>query len=168
MLPPSVEGITVLPLPKYHPSPLAPLPPWKPPQQDTNAVGSPDTIDLTSDEDDGEDHAEGEDTDEAFPDFHEALAYGGDPNAAMGAQFPALAFYTSENQFVGRVTADDLRERNAASNQDTGILDHVIGGTTAVVSGVFGTALGVVKWGFGHADKVRICASCDLLFRIAF
>lgn len=157
MLTPSVEGITVLPLPKYHPSPLAPLPPWKPPRQDQNVPGSiAHAIDLASDEDDNNEHPQDEEVEieNVIPDLQEALVYGGDPNAAMGEQFPALAFYTSENQFVGRVSMDNPHERSASSSRDAGLLDHVIGGTAAVVGGVFGTALGVVKWGFGHGKKV--------------
>ena len=49
---------------------------------------------------------------------------------------------------------DNPHERSASSSRDAGLLDHVIGGTAAVVGGVFGTALGVVKWGFGHGKKV--------------
>lgn len=160
MLPPTVESVTVFPLPKYHPSPLAPLPPWKPPRQDKNATVSPDIIDLTSD-DGGEDPQEGdeeeeEEMDDLVPECHEALVYGGDPNTGVGEQFPALAFYTSENQLVGRISTEAVRrQQNVSSDQDAALLDHVIGGTTALVSGVFGSALGVVKWGFGHGDKVR-------------
>lgn len=161
-LPPSVEGITVLPLPKYHPSPLAALPPWKQPRHEKDAIAdSPDGTALTSDDGDED---EDEDEPDVVPEFHEALAYGGDPNSGVGEQFPALAFYTSENQFVGRITDEDLRGRNASSNDDAALLDHVIGGTTALVSGVFGSALGVVKWGLGHGDnKVCLLLFCALV-----
>ena len=161
MLPPAVEGITVLPLPKCHPSPLAPLPPWKPPRQDTNATDTPDIIDLTSDDGREDTQEEGEELDETVPEFHEALVYGGDPNAGVGEQFPALTFYTSENQFVGRVTTEAFRGRNASSDRDVALLGHVIGGTTALVSGVFGSALGVVKWGLGQGDKVGLCLTLE-------
>jgi len=173
-LPPSVEGITVLPLPKYHPSPLAPLPPWKPPRQDKSALDSPGGVDLTSDDGDEDPHEDEEEMDDAVPEFHEALTYGGDPNTGMGEQFPALAFYTSENQFVGQVTAEELRRRSTSPDQDVPLLNHVIGGTTALVSGVFGTAFGVVKWGLGQGDKVCslmlviYCAAICVLTRASY
>lgn len=167
MLPLSAEGVTVLPLPKYHSSLLAPLPPWKPPRRDRNGPGSiARTIELTSDEDDDHEQPQDEEAEieDILTDIQEALVYGGDPNAAMGEQFPALAFYTSENQFVGRVSLDDLRERSVSSDEDASLLDHVIGGTAAVVGGVFGTALGVVKWGFGQGEKVRDDNICSLVY----
>lgn len=162
MLPPTTNGVTVLPLPKYHPSPLAPLPPWKPPSHEDDTMDSPDGATMTSDDGDGDDpHDEDEDEiEDSVPEFLEAIAYGGEPTAGTGEQFPALVFYTSEKQFVGRIASgDDLRVREATSNDDAALLDHVIGGTTALVSGVVGSAIGVVKWGFGHGDskKVRAC-----------
>jgi hypothetical protein len=172
LLPPSVEGITVVPLPKYHPSPLAPLPPWKPPRQGNDEMGSPAS--TAAESDDEQDPHNDEEMEDVVPEFHEALVYGGDPSTGVGEQFPSLAFYTSENQFVGRVTGENLRGvRNASLEQDAALLDHVIGGTTALVSGVFGSALGVVKWGLGQGDKVRICIciNCILFlpfFRIVF
>ena len=156
LLPPSVEGITVVPLPKHHPSPLAPLPPWKPHRYENDAMDSPTSTPFASDDDEGL-HEDEEEIVDIVPEFHEALVYGGDPKTGTSEQFPALAFYTSENQFVGRVTGEDLRGRSTSSDQDAALLDHVIGGATALVSGVFGPALGVVKWSLGKGDKVCIC-----------
>lgn len=152
-LPPSVEGITVIPLPKYHPSPLAPLPPWKPPRHDENDMESPASTSMHSDD---EDHQDDEEPEDAVPDFHEALVFAGDSGTGADEQFPALSFYTSEDQFVGRIAGDDHEGRILSSNHDGGFLGHVVGGTATLVSGVFGTAFGVVKWGLGRQSE-KVC-----------
>lgn len=152
LLPPSCEGMTVVPLPKYHPSPLAPLPPWKPPpRHDDDEMGSPASTAMLSDD---EDHQEDEEEDDVVPNFHEALVYVGD--GGTGEQFPALSFYTSEDQFIGRITGEDHEGRNSSSNPGGGLLGNVIGGTTSLVSGVFGAAFGVVQWGLGHHSE-KVC-----------
>jgi hypothetical protein len=121
------ESMTVLPLPKYHPSPLAPL--------------AHDGLDMSEEEE--------EEKKEAIMEFQEALAFGGSGSPTGGDDFlPAIAFFTSENQFAGRIAGNDL-ENYKRSNHDGDLVGNVVGGTVAVVGGVLGAAFGAVKWSLG-------------------
>jgi hypothetical protein len=95
---------TVIPVPKYHPSPLAPFPAWKMPEFD----------ELTGIHiDPAAEQAERELT-ENF----EAVVY---CTGAMAESFPTLAFYTSEDQFEGRLEQpdDDAEDEGVRSPVDS-------------------------------------------------
>jgi hypothetical protein len=134
MLPPNSLGtdLIVMALPKHHPSPLAPLAPWKP--EDFDII---EPVSLSS-----------EDEDDSVPEFHEALSYGGGTATGLGDFSPSLSFYTSEDQFLGRITGDAEDGKKLPSHDESILFDNAIGATTAIVGGVFGAAMGVVKWGF--------------------
>ena len=108
-LPPLVDTkATVIPLPKYHPSPLAPFPAWKRPEFD----------------DDHEDrHISEPEQQDSLPDIYEAVVYW---TGAMAESFPTLAFYTSEDQFEGRIQGDPV-EKNK-SDDGGNVIDAVLGG----------------------------------------
>ena len=86
-LPPIVDTeVSMIPLPKYHPSPLAPFPAWKRPEFDHPT-------------------ADDEKVDEYQDEVYEAAVY---CNGAMADVFPTLAFYTSEDQFESRIHNDSM------------------------------------------------------------
>ena len=105
--------VTLFPIPKYHPSPLAPIPSWK-------------IFELEDKEDDpaGE-NGKHEDRQE----FFEAILY---CTGAMADSFPTLTFYTSENQFGGRIQGDPEVE---TQDRDAGALKGIIGGLLGIFSG---------------------------------
>eukprot|EP00980_Cylindrotheca_fusiformis_P005922 scaffold1246_cov134-Cylindrotheca_fusiformis.AAC.14 len=111
MMPPMPEDaiVTYVPLPKYHPSPLAPFPAWKKPEFD----------EIDTDE---------EQVDEYQDEVYEAAVY---CNGAMADEFPTLAFYTSEDQFESRIPngfSDD-------ENSEYGVVGSMIGGIFGMFSG---------------------------------
>lgn len=143
MLPPTLLGgadVFVMALPKYHPSPLAPLTPWKPEDFD---IVEPSL--LTSD-----------DEDDSVPEFHEALSFCGGAATGLGDLAPTISFYTSEDQFLGRITGDFDESKNQTSNEESVLFESAIEATTALVGGVFGAAFGVVKWSFGGRGRKEI------------
>jgi hypothetical protein len=108
-LPPMEETkVHVIPIPKYHPSPLAPFPTWKRPEFDET----------------GMEDASGEQ--EEAKEIYEAALY---CTGAMADTFPTLAFYTSEDQFEGRIQGDPEDDE---SEHDSG------GGFTTMLGGIFG------------------------------
>lgn len=116
--------MTVIPLPKYHPSPMAPFPTWKRPEFN-----------------DGDDELPGvvpEQQHEEAPEIFEAVLY---CTGAMADSFPTLAFYTSEDQFVGRIQGDPVEE--PMPTDDGGVVGHLVRG----VWGLFG--------GGGGDDKAK-------------
>ena len=129
--------VFVMALPKYHPSPLAPVTPWKP---DDFEVAEPSP--LTSD-----------DEDDSVPEFHEAMSYCGGAATGLGDLAPTVSFYTSEDQFLGRITGDLDESKNIPSNEESVLFESAIEATTALVGGVFGAAFGVVKWSFGGRGR---------------
>ena len=114
---PPLEGtrFTLVPVPKYHPSPFAPFPTWQKPRFD-EATGVrvdpavvPSRLEMT----------------ENF----EALVY---CYGAMAENFPTLAFYTSEDQFEGRKEDDDDGVEEAGSGS---ILSSVVYGIYGMLTG---------------------------------
>lgn len=109
MLPPMPDSIvTHVPLPKYHPSPLAPFPAWKKPEFD-----EVDTDD--------------EKVDEYQDEVYESAVY---CSGAMADSFPTLAFYTSEDQFESRIQNDFDDDEGS----DYGIVGSMIGGIFGMFS----------------------------------
>jgi len=106
---------SLVPIPKYHPSPLAPFPTWRKPIFD-EATGI--RVDPSS----------GRVGSEASHNF-EALVY---CSGAMAENFPTLAFYTSEDQFEGRKEADDEDFDEAGSG---GIISSVVYGLFGMLTG---------------------------------
>ncbi|KAL3941734.1 MAG: hypothetical protein SGBAC_003946, partial [Bacillariaceae sp.] len=106
--------VTYIPLPKYHPSPLAPFPAWKRPEFDHP-------------------NAEDEKLDEYQDEVYEAAVY---CSGAMSDVFPTLAFYTSEDQFESRIHSDDLLD-DVPEEEEYGIVGSVIGG---IFGSVFGSS----------------------------
>jgi hypothetical protein len=110
MLPPMPDSIvTHVPLPKYHPSPLAPFPAWKKPEFDELNTGD-------------------ENHDEYQDDVYEAAVY---CSGAMADSFPTLAFYTSEDQFESRIQ-DDFDDEEEGGY---GRVGSMIGGIFGMFSG---------------------------------
>jgi Rab3 GTPase-activating protein regulatory subunit N-terminus len=149
MLPPGSLGtaLFVMALPKHHPSPLAPL-----------ALGKPEDFDIIEPV-----SLNPEDGDDSVPEFHEALSYGGGAATGLGDLSPSLSFYTSEDQFLGRITGDAEEGKKLPSHDESVLFDNAIDATTAIVGGVFGAAMGVVKWGFrGGRGRKDIQPSRDI------
>ena len=113
--------VTVIPLPKYHPSPMAPFPTWKRREFDDGDEGLPGVV--------PEQHEEA-------PEIYEAVLY---CTGAMADTFPTLAFYTSEDQFVGRIQGDPVDE--PVPTDDGGVVGHLVRG----VFGLFGGGGGKVE-----------------------
>jgi len=139
VLPPASFGtdIFVVALPKYHPSPLSPLIPWKPDDFDKSVPSS-----LMSDEEE-----------DSVPEVYEALSYGGATATGFGDLAPTISFYTSEDQFRGRTSGDSDGRNKQPLNEESVLFDNAIEATTAIMGGVFGAAIGVVKWGFGGRKR---------------
>jgi hypothetical protein len=156
-LPATLEaGLQVQPLARYFPSPLAPL--WKATTvkaadksvsgtvaMDEQVLTSPD---ISSDEDMDPEPDEKEDahTHEGY----EALVFGSGADTDAD-QFPTLCFYTSEDHLLDRVKRDPKGFNfNVGGGPLPAVaipsLGAVVGGTKALVGGVFGSAL---RWGFG-------------------
>jgi hypothetical protein len=130
MLPPMPDSIvTHVPLPKYHPSPLAPFPAWKKPEFDE------------LDTDDDEKHDEYQD------DVYEAAVY---CSGAMADSFPTLAFYTSEDQFERRIQHDFDDEEEGG---DYGIVGRTIGGIFGMFSGSKKTNEEIEEPAFNPSEK---------------
>lgn len=113
-LPPmEATTFTLVPVPKYHPSPLAPFPAWKKPEFDDTGVNHPNEGGKLK----------------QFENY-EAVVY---CSGAMADSFPTLAFYTSEDQVDGRVEEpeDDDEETEASP----GIISSVIGGIFNILVG---------------------------------
>jgi hypothetical protein len=106
--------VTVIPLPKYHPSPMAPFPTWKRPECNDGDEGLPGVV--------PEQHEEA-------PEIYEAVLY---CTGAMADTFPTLAFYTSEDQFIGRIQGDPIEDHTPVD--DGGVVGHLVRG----VIGLFG------------------------------
>jgi Rab3 GTPase-activating protein regulatory subunit N-terminus len=136
-----VTSFSIVPFPKHHPSPLAPLPPFKPPLEKNECA--PIAEMLSDQEDKEENHDEDE-----VPEICEAVLYA-KPTAAAGTVdiFPTLCFYTSEDQFLGRAEGNGGRAAPSTSFTDTPILGAMVGGTKAVVGGL----VGALAWGFGSS-----------------
>ena len=121
-LPPIVDTeVSMIPLPKYHPSPLAPFPRFKQPEfldDDEMALGETFANDKHDD----------------VPDMHEAIVY---CKGAMADSFPTIAFYTSEDQDVSLIDGGNVgRNRNGSGN--TPIASNVIGSVIGGLLGIFG------------------------------
>jgi hypothetical protein len=125
---------TVVPIFKYHPSPMAPFPNWKRPEfDDDNTVDtSPNAVQSPGQED-------------VMPEMYEAILY---CTGYMADTFPTLAFYTSEDQFSGRIQGDDMEE-SKKKRFDDNILGVVLGGAGALLGGLVGGLMG------GGASRAR-------------
>jgi hypothetical protein len=106
--------VTVVPLPKYHPSPLAHFPTLAKPNVDEN------------DDDDASPVPSGP---ALIPDVYEAMLF---CKGAMADAFPTISFYTSEVQIAGRMQGDDMEEKK--TDDDGNIIGAVVGG----ILGLFG------------------------------
>jgi hypothetical protein len=137
MLPPAKKEATcqILPLPRYHPSPLAPL--ANRDADNASAVSSMnDTVSNTENL--------------HVPEFFEALVFGDKEDPLT----PTLMFYTSEDQFLGRIKGDiDVQMQGSVSSDN--FVSSVVGSTKAVVEGV----AGVFRWGLGVSRGSNITSS---------
>lgn len=124
----------VIPLPCYHPSPLAPLP---------STDGGLDTEESSA-MDSFDDTLDGTKVEPGSNETFEALVFGDKDDALT----PTLVFYSSEDQFVGRIKGD-VDVRTVQSGVSDGLLSSVVGSTKAVVDGV----AGVFRWGLGRRDS---------------
>lgn len=111
-------NFTIIPIPKYHPSPLAPFPMWKKPQFD-EMMGV--RIDSASPESSSK---------AKVAENYEAMVY---CSGAMAENFPTLAFYTSEDQFEGRKEEVDVDDDEEAGS--SGIISSVFGGIFGMLTG---------------------------------
>lgn len=117
-LPPlEATKFTIIPVPKYHPSPLAPFPAWKKPEFDP-MTGAPIDSSIA------------EQVERQLMENFEAVVYCA---GAMTESFPTLAFYTSEDQFGGREEQpeDDDEEEVKSGN----IISTVFGGIFGMLTG---------------------------------
>jgi len=133
-------AFSIVPLPKYHPSPLAPLLPFTQSQQDESTPKAgvlPDQEHKGNDKEDDNHLLD-------IPEVCEAVLFATPTaSAATAESFPTLCFYTSEDQFAGRVAGHGA-ESAAMNLSDTPILGAVVGGTKAMVGGLYGA----LTWGF--------------------
>jgi hypothetical protein len=106
--------VSLIPIPKYHPSPLAPFPTWKKPEFEG------------LEEDPAEGHGKQEDLQEIF----ESILY---CTGAMADSFPTIAFYTSEDQFEGRIQGDP--EVETKEEESGNPLAAILGGFLGLFSG---------------------------------
>jgi len=155
------DGSMVVPLPKHHPSPLAPMalsssaPSKRMDDDDLDATASPSTADSGDGDNDYDD----------IPEFHEALAYGLDFNNNGTGGASTLSFYTSEDHRLANQN-DFWRPRVTQSEHNHDMINqgslysaiggHLLGGTKAIAGGLFGVAIGAVKWGLGTTDETDI------------
>lgn len=141
-LPATLEaGLQVQPLARYFPSPLAPL--WKA----AGTAAADISPDLSSEDDMEEEDDESDDA--THQGCYEALVFGCGGADTDADQFPTLCFYTSEDHLLDRVKRDKGFSFNAGGAIPAVAipsLGAVVGGTKALVGGVFGSAL---RWGFG-------------------
>jgi Rab3 GTPase-activating protein regulatory subunit N-terminus len=116
-LPPlEATNFTLVPMPKYHPSPLAPFPTWQNPKFDElTGVRIESASELGS---------------RGIDEHFEAIVY---CNGALAENFPTLAFYTSEDQFEGR------KEEIDDDDTDEGGNGNIV---TSVILGIFGMLTG--------------------------
>lgn len=116
MLPPMPESkVTMIPLPRYTPSPLAPFPAYQKPEFDN--------LGETADDEKQEDDLQ-------YDGVFETAVY---CSGAMADVFPTLAFYTSEDQFEEGIQHD---------LDDDGDGDDGVGLVGAVIGGIFGLLVG--------------------------
>jgi hypothetical protein len=108
--------VTIIPLPKYHPSPLAPFPTWKRPEFNDGDEKLPGGVP--------------EQQHEEAPEIYEAVLY---CTGAMADTFPTLAFYTSEDQFAGRIQGDPVEE--PMPSDDGGVVGNLVNGFWGLFGG---------------------------------
>lgn len=119
MLPPMPDSkVTMIPLPRYTPSPLAPFPVYTKPEFDNLGEVS-----------DGDDEKQ---DDLQHDDVFETAVY---CSGAMADVFPTLAFYTSEDQF----------EEGIEHEYDDDNQDEAVGLVGAMIGGIFGMLSGSSK-----------------------
>ena len=130
-LPPTVDtDVCMIPLPKYHPSPLAPFPRMKQPEfldDDEMVLGE----------------AFANDNQEEVPDMHEAIVY---CKGAVVDSFPTIAFYTSEDQDTSLVDGG-IGGRDGNGPGTAPVANNVIG---SVLGGLFG-----IFSGGGNDDNTK-------------
>ncbi|CAB9516100.1 Rab3 GTPase-activating protein non-catalytic subunit [Seminavis robusta] len=146
-----IASFAIVPFPKYHPSPLAPLTSFKPAMHQEKDDTAPNAG-VLSDQEDKEEEEEHDD----MPEVCEAVLYV-KPTAATTETFPTLCFYTSEDQYLGRVAGHAGRDATTTSLSDTPILGAVVGGTKAMVGGL----VGAIAWGFGAGSSTPAPAPED-------
>jgi hypothetical protein len=142
-LPPMVDTeVTMIPCPKYHPSPLAPFPRFNTPDfqnDDDMTLGGA----ALSGNDYNNNHGE------EIPDMHEAVVY---CKGAMADAFPTVAFYTSEDQEASNLIQGNPLDKDAAGTPVVNnVLESVLGG----IFGFFGGGGGESKKDSDDADKVQ-------------
>jgi hypothetical protein len=151
------SSFCIIPLPKYHPSPLAPLLPFKTPTISHDNNISNNKTDVKKEEDASLKETQDDNDDNATLEVCEALLFA--KHAAGSENFPTFCFYTSEDQFVGRIAGHTAGVDPALSTSsllaDAPILGTVLGGTKAVVGGV----LGALTWGLGGGSTPKAAAA---------
>jgi hypothetical protein len=133
----SQDNLILLPLPKYHASTTLPS---------FSLTESPVSCNW-----------EGNLTNE--PGVHqrvtEALVFCSAASNGLGGA-PAIVFYTSGDYSLAAASIDgtDRKTGNYSKNlNNSDVLDVVLGGTKAIVTGVVGSALGAMKWGLRSSDE---------------
>jgi hypothetical protein len=124
------NDLHIVPLPRHHPSPLAPLPVLNGTLETDTMV---DSIDKLFENEPRE--------------TVEALVIGGNKNDPL---MPTFVFYSSEDQMTGRIKGDVEITRNTDGVQNEGLVSSVVGSTKAVVEGV----AGVFRWGLGGSSSM--------------
>ena len=127
-----IAAFAIVPLPKYHPTPLSPM-----------LLFPPTRLDETGEED-GDDSKMKE---EPLEICEAVLFTKNTASAATSESFPTLCFYTSEDQLIGQGLDRKGKHATISDFSDTPILGTVLGGTRAVMGGL----AGAFAWGFGSA-----------------
>ena len=125
------SDLQIIPLPRHHPSPLAPLPLSN---QRLDADTGVDSLDDNNKED-----ARNKET-------VEAIVFGCKDDPLM----PSLVLFSSEDQMVGRIKGD-VDARDGDTNRADSLVSSVVGSTKAVVEGV----AGVFWWGLGSSSVLQ-------------
>jgi Rab3 GTPase-activating protein regulatory subunit N-terminus len=169
------NNVTIMPLPRYHASPLAPLPASSLHFDDTDDV---DDFDHFIDEDDTGDpqrQADQEEDGPLYSNVYDALVFAG-AGAGMD-HFPTLCFYTSEESSFpharGVGDSDAIRgdydsrtgsgrrlggSSGGNGDSESAVLGAVVGGTKAFMGGV----VGALRWGLsggGGSSSARASAA---------
>ena len=143
-----IGSFSIFPLPKYHPSPLAPLSAFH--TSSNRIVGDKEDTpgrllsDPEEEEEDDEESQDGSNHDDEMKgvsksrEVCEALLFV-KRTAATGQDFPTFCFYTSEDHFEGRT---EKPEASSSGLSEAPIIGAVIGGI-----------VGAFSWGFGGGPK---------------
>lgn len=130
------NNLIVLPLPKYHASTILPAFSWNDSAMSCNWDDNTTTQPRVHDP------------------IVEAMVFSATTSNGLGGT-PSIVFFTSEDYTAAAASIDGAEGKIDANKNlnNSDVLDVVLGGTKAIVTGVMGSALGAVKWGLGSSDK---------------